>query len=377
MTLSGKIRRGLAVFAVTFISLLTPFEVYLRVFGDVETVDDRRQASVTYFYDGYTGVRPRPNQQIRRESPENPGAETLVEMNGRGYRSEADFAPRPEGVTRIVILGGSQVWDLYADNNQDWPHLVGVNLNANGHPDVEVINAGVPGYNSSQSLALLQFEIWLFEPDFVVVDHCWNDIKYFNRIDDGRSLITRSSRPENRQDSALFYVSSLDRLLGHSLVYQTLREPFRLWRTPARAEGVQPSDARASTVHDLGVRQYELTLSAIVDFSRQIGAQPVLVVQPRLVHANNGPDDMRKIGYQLVGLSHQGLLEAFSRCDAVIRGIATREDLAVIDASGVMSGSTVYFLDHVHTTSAGSQRLADVVAQSLGELLSVESPINE
>jgi lysophospholipase L1-like esterase len=61
----------------------------------------------------------------------------------------------------------------------------------------------------------------------------------------------------------------------------------------------------------------------------------------------------------------------------VIRGIAAREDVPVIDASSIMSGNTVYFLDHVHTTSAGSQRLADVVAQSLGELLSVESPTDE
>ena len=49
-----------------------------------------------------------------------------------------------------------------------------------GH-HVEVINAGIPGHTSGDSLGRLYTEIWQWKPDYVIMYEAWNDIKYFNQ----------------------------------------------------------------------------------------------------------------------------------------------------------------------------------------------------
>ena len=80
------------------------------------------------------------------------GAKTVVvngqeqfRINPHGYRGK-DFSTRkPEGVIRIMFYGGSSVFDAESPHDDDWPHRVERLLHAKGFPNVEVINAGIPG----------------------------------------------------------------------------------------------------------------------------------------------------------------------------------------------------------------------------------------
>src|SRR5207244_9589220 len=67
-------------------------------------------------------------------------------INVLGYRGRLFAVPKPRGIRRVVVLGGSGAFDLSAVDGHDWPHLTERYLRHLGHQDVEIINAGVPGH---------------------------------------------------------------------------------------------------------------------------------------------------------------------------------------------------------------------------------------
>ena len=120
-----------------------------------------------------------PTSFMRGGRPEEKNSELTYRINEFGYRGPSFSVSKPEGTRRIIVLGGSAVFDPNADG---WPHLTQDFLKTTGHENVEVINAGVPGHASFDSLGRLYSQIWTFEPDYVLVYHGWNDIKYFKTL---------------------------------------------------------------------------------------------------------------------------------------------------------------------------------------------------
>jgi hypothetical protein len=49
---------------------------------------------------------------------------------------------------------------------------------------IEFINGALGGYTSFESYGRLWSRIRFFSPDIIVVYHGWNEIYYFNRVDD-------------------------------------------------------------------------------------------------------------------------------------------------------------------------------------------------
>ncbi|MDD4201865.1 MAG: SGNH/GDSL hydrolase family protein [Candidatus Omnitrophica bacterium] len=101
----------------------------------------------------------------------------LTSHNSLGYRGEEFSIKKPEGVFRIAILGGSTVYtEQVKDDTKTFPYLLEQILKKKyGYANVQVINAGVPGYNSWESLINLEFRVLDLSPDMVIIYHGVND----------------------------------------------------------------------------------------------------------------------------------------------------------------------------------------------------------
>ncbi len=75
-----------------------------------------------------------------------------------------------------------------------------------------------------------------------------------------------------------------------------------------------------------------------------------------------------RISYHLVKLSHKALVQAFAETDEAIFDVAEIEGVKVLDLSS-LNGQSDLFEDHVHTTSKGSEAIAQAVADFLVEVL--------
>jgi lysophospholipase L1-like esterase len=84
---------------------------------------------------------------------------------------------KPAGTFRIVVLGESSVQGLGLQPGQTLPDQLGAALAGRGTP-IEVINAGVAGYNSLQIRRMLP-ELWRLSPDLFVLYAGHNDFTYY------------------------------------------------------------------------------------------------------------------------------------------------------------------------------------------------------
>jgi lysophospholipase L1-like esterase len=102
----------------------------------------------------------------------------LTSHNSLGYRSDEFSLEKPNGVYRIVALGGSSTYDVNIKDNAAifTAQLERLLREDYGYRNIEVINAGVPGYNSWEILVNLEFRVLDLHPDLVIIYEGTNDV---------------------------------------------------------------------------------------------------------------------------------------------------------------------------------------------------------
>lgn len=290
-------------------------------------------------------------------------------INRYGYRGPAFTIPKPAGLTRIVVLGGSTVFDKDAAEGNDWPHLVEALLKKNGFANVEVINAGIPGQTTADLLGRLSMEIWLWQPDYILVYEAWNDLKYFNELSYEAPLIRIVSPLNPDADPFKTYQGSWDRLLAHSQLYVKVRSKYFAWKYPLGSEGRLTHREPKNDIGPLGLAQYRHNIELLVDAARNIGAVPILLTQATLVRSDNTEEDRKRIGYGYVGLTHDALVQAMDQCRRVILDVAKGKGASVLDLAQDFNGRRELFTDHNHTTQKGSEEIAQRVGNFLTPIL--------
>ncbi len=97
--------------------------------------------------------------------------------NSLGYRGDEIEMPKPEGRFRIVCIGGSTTYTNDAiDYKMSYPYLLERKLKAKGYENIDVVNAGVGGWTSWESLINFEIRLLELEPDIIIIYHGINDI---------------------------------------------------------------------------------------------------------------------------------------------------------------------------------------------------------
>ncbi|MBN1310078.1 MAG: hypothetical protein JXB30_01575 [Anaerolineae bacterium] len=77
-------------------------------------------------------------------------------VNQRGILGDLAQVPKPDGVYRIIALGGSTTFGHDLNAEEAWPaQLQRILQDEYGYDNVEVINLGVPGFYSLDSVVSL------------------------------------------------------------------------------------------------------------------------------------------------------------------------------------------------------------------------------
>jgi lysophospholipase L1-like esterase len=100
-----------------------------------------------------------------------------VSFNALGFR-DAERSPQPApGALRVLALGDSVTFGMGVRQELTWPRQAEQLLSSGRPAPVEVLNMGMPGYNTIHQLAQLK-EVGLgLQPKVVVVGFLYNDIE--------------------------------------------------------------------------------------------------------------------------------------------------------------------------------------------------------
>ena len=302
-------------------------------------------------------------------------------INDLGYRGPNFSARKPQGIRRIVIVGGSTVFDANAKDpsaseTRDWPHLVERFLRNKGYNNVEVIeviNAGIPGHASFDALGRLYSQLWIYEPDYVLFYGAWNDIKYFRKLIPEDPLISLFQPESEKSNPFTEYQGLLDRFFSNFQLYVKLRNQYYSWKYSVGEEGIIPEGSYQDAYSPYAVKQYRLNLELIVDTSRNINAVPILLTEATLVSPNNSAEERKLIGYNYQLLTHSALVRAYNEAYEVIRSVAQEKGAGVLDLAKELNGKPELFIDHAHLSTKGSEEVAKRVSDFLASDLKEKS----
>ena len=100
----------------------------------------------------------------------------LSDVSKQGFRGATVAIPKPPGIYRIIALGGSTTFGTGLTTEETWPYqLQRLLQDQYGYQSVEVVNLGVPGYYSMNSVVNLATHGLALEPDLVIDNDGVND----------------------------------------------------------------------------------------------------------------------------------------------------------------------------------------------------------
>ena len=94
--------------------------------------------------------------------------------NAYGLR-DRDRPAKQAGTKRVLVIGDSYTWGYAVAEEEAYPQAAERLLEDRGRRDLEVINGGIPDYNSRQERQLLAQLIPVYQPDAVFLAYVVND----------------------------------------------------------------------------------------------------------------------------------------------------------------------------------------------------------
>lgn len=113
-----------------------------------------------------------------------------IRINAQGFRGPEYEQTPPRGVTRIAVIGDSESFGQHLLARKTLAGSLETQLNASGREGrFQVLNFGVPGYNTAQEWRVLQTRVLPYQPSVVVLYYVLNDPEI-----QSRTLLLSSTR---------------------------------------------------------------------------------------------------------------------------------------------------------------------------------------
>jgi len=323
--------------------------------------------------DAAVGYRLRSNFRGELKTPEY---QTEIQINGYGLRDDREYGAKRAGVTRVLVLGDSFTMGVGVRLEETVTRQLEQRLDASPEgPRVEVVNAGVPGYGTTQEVRYLSAYGLALEPDVVLVGFfIGNDVLDNGavplHVEDGY-LVNPGAEPADTP------VRALHRFLGmHSQLYHFLwpyKERLLGERSEAARQAEDFSLVYGPPVADGRARAaWQATFDALSQLAAVARARalPVgVVLIPDRIQT-----DQRVWGAALAAAG--GGAAAPGSPNERVRTFCETLRLPVLDmlpAFTEAGGVPLYFAQDHHWTPAGNRRAADEMTTFVHELL-VSSP---
>lgn len=286
------------------------------------------------------GYTLRPNLRLKSSTYD-------VQVNSRGFRGPEISTSEDDFTQRIAVLGGSSVFGYLVGEGKDSCRLLENQfrqfLSKNPNSDfgsVDVWNAGVPGYNLTQSRLRFEADIAALQPDVVLLYLGWNNIPLL-LSDDPSSLDRTPPAP-----------SLTERALSHSVLYGFLR--YRVF--PPDAPKFAPPASSSNQITERGGEAFRNELEKTIDSIMAAGARPVLATQV-MASGSASPelDDFLGSSPEQVAANRK-IGRWLTNC---VREVASKRNVLLIDCAAEIEANTETLGDAIHLSEQGHKLVAE------------------
>lgn len=104
-------------------------------------------------------------------------------INSDGFRDREFDLQKPNNTIRIIALGDSFTFGWAVSTNDSYPKILESQLNEQSKGKTyQVLNFGVPSYNTAQEVELLKEKGLKYKPDIVILQFLFNDVENNTRL---------------------------------------------------------------------------------------------------------------------------------------------------------------------------------------------------
>ena len=200
-----------------------------------------------------------------------------VEINAVGFRENDYPVERRPGVKRIVVLGDSYTFGVGVDFEETFHKRLERSLK-----NTEVLNFGVPGYNTTNELATLREVAARYKPDLVIVGYVLNDAE----VTPPEGAVTEKKTEARLLDR--IHLGLKDTSMLYRFVAPRVGEVAKLFGA-RYAVGQTGRIIRSFEDDAPGWRESRESLLAIAEEARRLGAPTLVVIFPMMVDFRNYP----------------------------------------------------------------------------------------
>ena len=279
--------------------------------------------------------------------------------NSLGYRNDDFTAEKPDNVFRIVALGGSSTYDVSIEDNKKifTAQLEKLLKEDYGYQNVQVINAGVPGYNSWEILVNLEFRVLDLDPDLVIIYEGTNDVharlvepSAYRGDDSGRRQAWQAPRVALWEHSALLrIVSRMLNITRQVSIDDFVSSPtYVSWPFESRLREVNLDPAEI--LKENPPIYFRRNLENMIAVAKEHGVEIMFSTWAHSPYLND---------YASEDYYQQG----FKENNEVVKEVATNRQIPLFDFAGVMPQDAEYWADGRHINEAGALVKARLFAE--------------
>jgi lysophospholipase L1-like esterase len=277
--------------------------------------------------------------------------DTTIKINHLGFRGP-DMTREKGRAFRIFALGESQTFGpTLRDGEKPWPEfLQGLfDGRASCGRRIEVVNAGTEAYTIEDNLGRMRRDILPLKPDLIVSAHGIN----------GLLALGLRREPETNEPGVRPRASPLIARAALSVeraVYD--------WRSRGAAQARPTSTGPISDEAAMDSR-YAGAYRKLIALSRDSGAEVVLSTSAMAVD----PESPREVKdfYGVVFRPIDDIIAANAAHNRMVRMLSTEEGVPLIDSAKDIDGAwdDDLYLDIVHFTERGNERMAEIMFRGL------------
>jgi lysophospholipase L1-like esterase len=276
--------------------------------------------------------------------------ESRIVINQHGFRGR-ELDEYAVDAYRIVALGESTTFGCtLLPEDKPWPELLEklIRERLRPHRPVHVINAGVPAYTLADNVRRFEAELLPLRPDLIISYHGYNGFSLL------RSAVPpiAGDHPSTYQRRPLVLLAQLE----HRLHQRSLRNP-------SQAPRPTTADRQSLLETDYAARYRDL-----IRLAETAGAQLALCTFAMAVDGQSATDLLEfyrpafpAVRWQVAANeAHSSLLQELQR---------EHPHIVRIDTGPALDGQHEHYIDLVHLTQEGRERLAESIFNDLAPLL--------
>jgi len=281
--------------------------------------------------------------------------DTTIRINNLGFRGPD--LPRDKGdAFRIVALGESQTFGpTLRDGEKPWPELLQdlFDQHASCGRKIEIINGGTEAYTIENNLERMRRDILPLKPDLILSTHGMNGFYPF-----GLRRVAEPNEPGVRPRASA--------LIGRAVL--TIERAVHDWR--------DRNSAQASTVALAPMSDAELMKSRYADEYRKLialareGGADIALADATMSVNESSPREVKDF-YGAVFKPIDDIIAANEAHNRMVKMIARESGAPLIDMAAGVDGvwDDDLYLDIVHFTEAGNERVAGLMFRALIPIL--------